>query len=170
MIGAVNGRFAHDNATPAPSLVAAQLAVGTLDVDRVPWWAAQWLSEGFDGPALRELAGLGERDQAVYDLLPAALAEMAIDLPSGKVAVAVTIFNDLAAMCLAGRADERRVAAKVEEVVVSSDYAPEVVALPLGKIWNAPDYWGGEWVPELCELIRKACQDQLRLDGPSHGS
>jgi len=95
---------------------------------------------------------------------------MAIDLPSGKVAVAVTIFNDLAAMCLAGRADERWVAAKVEEVVVNSDYAPEVVALPMGKIWSAPDHWGGEWVPELRELIRKACQDQLRLDGPTHGS
>ncbi|MCP2324158.1 hypothetical protein HDA40_002665 [Hamadaea flava] len=166
----MTGRFVPDNATPAPSVVAAQLTLGALDIDRVPWWAAQWLSEGIDGPALRELAGLGTRDQAVYDLLPAAMAEMAIDLPTGQVAAAVVIFNDLAAMCLVGRADERWVAAKVEEVVVNSDYAPEVVALPLGKIWNAPDYWGGEWLPELRELIRKACQHQLHLDGPNHGS
>ncbi|MEV6968839.1 hypothetical protein AB0M47_27340 [Hamadaea sp. NPDC051192] len=166
----MTGRFVPDNAAPAPSLAAAQLVVGMLDIDRVPWWAAQWLSEGFDGPMLRELAGLGTRDQAVYDLLPAALADMAIDLPSGEVAAAVVIFNDLATMCLAGRADEQWVVAKVEEVVVNSNYAPEVVALPLGKIWNAPDYWGGKWLPELRELIRQSCQDQLRLDDSTRSS
>jgi hypothetical protein len=43
-------------------------------MERIPWWAAQWLVDGRDGAALRELAGLDGRDvRAVRDLLPAVL-------------------------------------------------------------------------------------------------
>ncbi|BCJ57014.1 hypothetical protein [Micromonospora endophytica] len=41
-----------------PHLVTAEHTLGNLDVERVPWYAADWLTTGHDGPALRELAGL----------------------------------------------------------------------------------------------------------------
>lgn len=61
-------------------MVAAWEVLGMLDIDHVPWWAAQWLVDGHDGPALRELGGLGAHDSSVHDLLPLALAETGVDL------------------------------------------------------------------------------------------
>lgn len=46
---------------------------------RTPWWVAQWLTDGHDGEALREMAGLNGRDtRALAELLPTVLAEMGV--------------------------------------------------------------------------------------------
>lgn len=135
-----------------------------IDIDRVPWWAAQWLADGHDGPVSRELAGLGAHDIGVHDLLPSALAEVGVDIPADEVASATVIFTDLAAMCLAGHADERWVAQKVEEVICLSDYSSQVIDLPLGQVYGADDAWAGGWGPSPDELrveVRAACRAQL---------
>ncbi|MFC7241414.1 hypothetical protein ACFQO7_02860 [Catellatospora aurea] len=60
----------------SPFLAAALHANGQLPSERLPWIAADWLAAGHNGPALRELAGLGARDyQLATELWPAALAE-----------------------------------------------------------------------------------------------
>jgi hypothetical protein len=68
----------HADRTPSPVTAAALFVLGAIRIERVPWWAAQWLADGHDGEALRELAGLDGRDpHAVTDLIPSALAEAA---------------------------------------------------------------------------------------------
>ncbi|GGJ73202.1 hypothetical protein GCM10010121_099720 [Streptomyces brasiliensis] len=41
----------------APRDVAAWFTLDSVSA-RTPWWAAQWLADGHDGEALREMAGL----------------------------------------------------------------------------------------------------------------
>ena len=66
----------------APRLVAAWLELDTLPTERVPLWAAHWLTAGHDGEALAELAGLhGDDPYEVRDLLPSALAECGVMTP-----------------------------------------------------------------------------------------
>lgn len=120
---------------PPPSLVAAQLVLGSLASERVPWWAAHWLAGGRDGQALRELAGLdGNDSRAVWDLLPDALADMSVEIPSSAAAAATLSFRHFASLCLSGGASEHWVAQKVEETVALSGYDPAVLDLALGQL------------------------------------
>ncbi len=48
---AVTSHSASARESPPPSLVAAWMVLGMLDIDRVPWWAGQWPVDGHDGPA-----------------------------------------------------------------------------------------------------------------------
>ncbi|GLI00609.1 hypothetical protein [Phytohabitans aurantiacus] len=50
-----------------PQHVAAEYALGNLDVERVPWYAAHWLADGWDAPLLRELAGLDHTEPRQVD-------------------------------------------------------------------------------------------------------
>ncbi len=53
---------------PPAALVAAWLALGLLDVNRVPWWAAAWLAQGHDGGlSLCGLSTLGARPANEHD-------------------------------------------------------------------------------------------------------
>lgn len=152
--------------TPAPSPhdVAAHFVLGRVSA-RIPWWAAQWLAAGHDGEALREMAGLNGRDtRALHDLLPAVLAEMGVDSLPESLAAVTAVFQNLAADCLAGRLDERAVAQQVEEIVISHDYASEIIDLPLGQLYGLDDEWQGGWgapVEELRATVRARCTDQL---------
>lgn len=86
----------YNTPAPPPDALAARFVLGIASTENVPWWAAQWLADGCDGPALRELAGLNNRDpHKVNDLLPAALAEMGIKMPSGTVAAAGEAFRQV---------------------------------------------------------------------------
>ncbi|MFJ6198231.1 hypothetical protein [Micromonospora sp. NPDC092111] len=54
-----------------PDLVAAEYVLGSVNVERVPWYAADWLAAGHDGTALSELAGLDGTDtRLIGELLP----------------------------------------------------------------------------------------------------
>src|ERR1700759_232748 len=69
----------HNTPAPPPDALAARFELGLDRTQNIPWGAAQWLTDGFDGPALRELAGLNGRDlHEASDLLPDALAEMGV--------------------------------------------------------------------------------------------
>lgn len=64
-------------------MAATWLVLGTLRTDEIPWWAAHWLADGADSPALRELAGLNARDtDLVPDLLRTVLADLTVPVPT----------------------------------------------------------------------------------------
>jgi len=156
----------HNTPAPPPDALAARFVLGIAPTENVPWWAAQWLADGFDGPALRELAGLNGRDShEVNDLLPDALAEMGVAMPSSAVAAAGEAFRQMAEMCLSGQAGERWVAQQVEDIVARSDYRSDVLDLPLGRLYGVEDEWEGGWgatVEELTKTVRARCAEQLR--------
>jgi hypothetical protein len=155
--------------TPPPELVGAWYVLSQVPTERVPWWAAHWLAGGHDGPALRELAGLGANDgYRVRDLLPDALADVGVVLPDATAAAASIWFDHVAQLCLAGRADERWVAQVVEDIVRASDYDAVVCDLPLGGLYGVEDAWVGGWGPDedqLRAIVRSACSVQIRGTG-----
>jgi hypothetical protein len=154
-----------EDRTPTPRIVAAWTVLGIVASERVPWWAAQWLADSHDGPALRELAGLNGTDaRAVHDLLPDALAETGVQLPTTLTASAGEAFRFTAELHETGYAGERWVAHQVEQIVAQSDYDPEVLALPLGHLYGLDDEWEAGWgrtTEELSAEVRKRCAEQL---------
>lgn len=153
----------HD--TPSPHAVAVWLVLGMLATERTPWWAAQWLADGHDGEALRELAGLNGKDtHAARDLLPAALAEMGVELPLTHVAAVIEAFRDLADMLLARRTDAQWVVKRVEQIIVQAQYDDEVLNMPLGHLYGLDDEWEGGWGRTPAELkaeVEARCSEQL---------
>jgi hypothetical protein len=156
-----------DGGVPSPTLVAAWLTLGTLPVERIPRWAAFWLVDGYDGPALVELAGLhGDDPREVRDLLPAALADCNVAVPATDAAAAMEAFTHLAKLCIDGKAGERWIVDKVAEIISRSSYADSVISLPLGQLYDLDDEWGYGWGhtdADLRAVTREACHDQLRL-------
>jgi hypothetical protein len=156
-----------DSVIPSPTLVAAWLTLDMLPAERIPRWAAFWLVDGYDGPALVELAGLhGDDPREVRDLLPAALVESRVAVPAADAAAAMEAFTHLAQLCVDGKAGERWIVDKVAEILSRSCYANEVIALPLGQLYDLDDEWGAGWGrtdAELRAVTRQACHDQLRL-------
>ncbi len=152
---------------PSPQLVAAWLRLGTLDMERVPMWAAHWLVNGFDGPVLAELAGLRSSDRReARDLLPGALSECGVPLPPSRIVAAMTIFADLARRQQSGQASERWVVERVQEVLRANDYANEMVELPLGQLCDLDDEYSGGWGrtdEDLAEIVRAVCVAQLQI-------
>jgi hypothetical protein len=158
----------YESRTPAPGTVAAWLVLGTALSERVPWWAAQWLADGHDGPALRELAGLNGREpHAVHDLLPAALAEAGVELPMQLSAAANEAFGLIAEQHLTGQVSARWVARQVEHIAFHTDYDHEVLTLPLGHLYGLADEW--EWADGLGRTeekleaeVRERCIEQTQ--------
>ena len=161
---------------PAPSVVAAWFALDRLELEKVPLWAAYWLVDGFDGPALRELAGLSGTDPlAVRDLLPAALGEASAAFmtpaefergqrvqKSRYIGIA---YVDVAQAWRDGRASERWVVDKVEEIASDCLFDEASLSPPLGQLAFLSDEWGAGWgrsEQELVEVVRSACRNQLR--------
>ncbi|WP_050589825.1 hypothetical protein [Salinispora arenicola] len=100
-----------------PELVAAEYALRSVDVERMPWYAADWLADGHDGPALRELAGLDGTDtRLIGELLPDALSEVGVRVPSAAQA-ADTWLATLAQRLIDGEVDERTVSEHVSAFV-----------------------------------------------------
>ncbi|MEC3919161.1 hypothetical protein [Nocardia sp. CDC160] len=156
----------YERRTPAPGSVAAWFVLGIALSERVPWWAAQWIADGHDGPALRELAGLNGREpHAVRDLLPAALAEAGVELSMPLSAAACEAFGLLAELHLTGQASARWVAQQVEQIAFHTDYDTEVLALPLGHLYGLVDEWEGGWgrTEEKLEAeVREHCIEQTQ--------
>lgn len=150
---------------PTPELVAAWVTLGTVPSERIPLWAAHWLVRGYDGEALRALAGLGGAEPyEVHDLLPAALADCRAAIPDSDAAAAQVVFAQLARMQADGRATERWVLDKVYEIVARSDYSDSVIALPLGQVFGLEDEWAAGWGRPKDQLVREiqaACRAQL---------
>lgn len=159
---------------PSPRLVAAWFVVGGLATERVPMWAAHWLADGHDGPALRELAGLDGADpREVRALIPAVLAETGEPLPAeadselttGRRAAYIALaYEDTARLFLQDRASARWVLDKVAEVVQDQDYGELPLSQPLGRLYGFDDEWDGGWgrsPEELTHAVRAACLAQV---------
>jgi len=155
---------------PSPHAVAVWLVLETLAVERTPWWAAQWLADGHDGHALRELAGLNGKDShAVRDLLPTALAEMGVETLPTCLAAATASFHDLAEMLLACRIGPRWVVKRVAQIIVQAQYDEDVLNLPLGRLYGLEDEWEGGWGRTSADLkaeVEARCSEQLRVAAP----
>ena len=152
---------------PSLTLVAAWLALDMLPTERIPRWAAWWLADGHDGAALVELAGLhGDDANEVRELLPAALTDCGVIVPTAVTTSAMEAFTTLAQLCIDGKIAERWIVDKVREIFVRSGYADSVIDLPLGQIYSLDDEWGAGWGrsdAELRTVVRHACLDQIRL-------
>jgi len=151
---------------PSPRLVAAWARLDMMPAERVPLWAAHWLAGGYDGDALRTLAGLSATDDPrdIRDVLPDALADCGITIPDSDSAAAQLAFTHLARMQAGGHAAERWILDKVSEIASRTGYADSVLSLPLSKIIGLDDEWGAGWgrtEQELKAEIRKACAAQL---------
>jgi hypothetical protein len=172
-----NSPYASGDLIPTPKLVSAWAVVGRLATERVPMWAAHWLVQGYDGPALRELAGLDGADPiAVRELLPTALGEAGVTGSSDsdvehvhrseRVAWLDIVYRDVAQLCLDGRASGRWVVDKVAEIVSDQLYSEEATASPLGELFGLDDEWGAGWGrsdQELTAEIQRACRRQVEL-------
>jgi hypothetical protein len=156
------------DAVPTPGLVADLAAMGALSVERVPLWAAQWLVEGHDGDDLRALAGLSGRDpREVHDLLPGALADCGVGVQEGSATSRV--FTYVARMQLDGRAGERWVVDKVEEILGVGNWDNDLLDLPLGRLYHFACEWDGGWgrtEEELKAEVRRACAEQIAANLP----
>jgi hypothetical protein len=151
---------------PSPALVGAWLRLDTLAAEKVPLWAAYWLVAGYDGEALISLAGLhGDDPDDVRDLLPGALEDCGAAIPDSIAAAAAEAFTRLAEDFEAGLAAPYWVAQKADQILARSEYADDVLALPLGKLFEVACEWDGGWGrsrQQLETLIGQACDEQLR--------
>jgi hypothetical protein len=158
---------------PSPRPVAAWLAVDTLPTERIPYFAAHWLVQGYDGPHVIALAGMsGDDPHDVRDVLDDALADCGIPRRSTTAAAAMVDFTGIGRMGADGLAGERWVVDKVVEVIANSDYSSDVTDLPLRSPWGLDDEWGAGWgrtQEQLAARVREACSEQLTIadSGPA---
>lgn len=131
----------------------------------MPWWAAEWLVQGFDGEALRALAGLnGDDPRAIHDVLVEALAEAGTTATMSDVEAARITFIDPARQWQANRLTEVGVIRAVDQVLAKVMYCTEVIELPLGQLYGLDDEWDGDWgrpQAELEAIVQHACREQL---------
>jgi hypothetical protein len=169
---AVRGQMLTTAEAPTPELVAAWYVLNRLPLERLPWFAAHWLAEGFDGELLAQLAGEhGDDPWMIKELLPQVLTELHISIPGMNHAADVA-FDDLAKRCLEGSITEQAVVDMVSHVLAASDYESSIYDLPLGTLFGLDDEWEGGWGRRkevLALQVRRACADQiakLRPDVP----
>ncbi len=150
---------------PEPSVVAAWFVLDRVPLERVPWWAAEWLVQGYDGDRLRELAGEhGDDVYKIKDLLPEVLVETQAQLPNSAVQAGGFALDYVAALCVAGRLDERETAGMVTEIVAAADFAVEMYDYPLGGVFGLDDEWDSGWGRSdgvIRAEVREACAAQL---------
>ncbi|MEU8298847.1 hypothetical protein AB0C04_16385 [Micromonospora sp. NPDC048909] len=148
----------------SPDLVAVEYALGSADVERVPWCAADWLADGHDGPTLRELAGLdGTNPPLIGELLPAALAEVGVPIPSAAEA-SDAWFAALAQRLLDGAVDERTVSEQTSAFVSWQLDLEEVWRSPFIDLHLLADEWDQGWGrgnQEFAATVRRLCRDHL---------
>lgn len=149
----------------SPVLLAAELVLGSLETRAVPGWAAWWIVDGVNGPAVCRLAGLPGNDPfEVRDALAEALDELGV-VPPTLAAACKLAFTDRASRCLRGEIDEHQLVCWIESVYISFGYADVVLMEPLGSTYGVDDEWVGGWgrsEQQLREAVRASCADQLQ--------
>jgi hypothetical protein len=66
-----------------------------------------------------------------------------------------------------GQAAALWVAQKVDEVVMKCEYIDDVMAMPLGRLYDLDCEWDGGWgrsKGQLAAVVREACVAQIRRD------
>ncbi|MFD1047038.1 hypothetical protein ACFQ1S_16535 [Kibdelosporangium lantanae] len=156
---------------PSPELVAAWVTLGMVPTERIPLWAAHWLVDGYDGQAVRALAGFSGTDPyEVHDTLPDALADCRTPIPDSDSAAAQTAFTKLARMHADGAAGEKWIIDKVDEILARTGYASSVISLPLGQLYGLDEEWGEGWgrtTQQLTAEVQRACAAQLAACSPA---
>ncbi|MEV6909067.1 hypothetical protein [Amycolatopsis sp. NPDC051071] len=156
---------------PTPELVAAWTALSMAPTERIPLWAAHWLSDGYDGHALRTLAGLSGTDSGdVHDLLRDALADCRTCIPDSATAAAHTAFTHLARLHTDGPVSEEWIVGKVDHILAQTGYRGSIIDLPLGQLYYLVDEWDAGWgrtIPQLRAEVRHACAAQLTAHPPT---
>lgn len=159
--------WAGKDEVPSPDAVAIWLHLGQVWPEKVPLWAAHWLVAGYDGEHLVHLAGLhGDDPREVRDVLPGALGDCGVELPESDVEAARIMYARLARMFLEGAVDAQTVSYTACSVLSWTGYPDSIRALPLAELLYIDDEWDG-WGrthKELTEVVREACERQLRHD------
>jgi hypothetical protein len=150
------------------STVAAEYVLGSLDTERVPWYAADWLAEGYDGTSLRELAGLDDTEpRRIADLLPAALAEMKVSMPTPGEA-ADEWFDRVATRLLDRQISEREASQVTSAFVSWNLHIDEIWRTPFTDLHIMVDEWDQPWGRSNAELaaeVRQLCTHHLLRRG-----
>lgn len=161
----VQGTMPEQSATPDPFVVAAWFVLDRVALERVPWWAAEWLTQGYDGETLRYLAGEDGNDiHKIKDLLPGALAEMNVIAPLSATDAAAVALDDVARKCRDGSITERDATELVTHIMAAADYPVELYELPLGSLFGLEDEWDAGWGrghEVLQREVQRACAAQL---------
>lgn len=128
-------------------------------------WAAHWLVQGYDGDALRMLAGFSGTDAGeVHDILPAAFADCGETVSDSRSVACGTAFATLARVFLNGDITPQWLLGLVYGLLVDADYDNAVMAMPLGQLFIVEDEWSGRWgrtESELTVVVEQACREQL---------
>lgn len=125
----------------SPQLVAAEHALGNIDIERVPWHTADWLAAGHDGSALHELAGLDHTEpQRIRELLPIALDEISAPVPTRADAAQAWLAR-LARTLLDGDIDEWTTAAETSAFLSWNFDLDEVWRTPMAALHVLVDEW-----------------------------
>ncbi|MCK2238915.1 hypothetical protein MZC64_13725 [Crossiella sp. S99.2] len=150
--------------TPTPELAAAGLRLGIAPPERMPRWAAHWLTEDLDGTDLRMLAGMSGQDlEEVRSVLPWALVEAGAPEPDLGAAARV-VFTAVARRCADGLVTEEQVLAAVDWICRVAGYDDAVVAAPLAQVFPLHGEWssvGGRDRAVLRAEVRAAVTAQL---------
>jgi hypothetical protein len=158
------GQMPGEGMNPTPELAASWFVLDRLPLERAPWYAAEWIVQGYDGQRLVHLAGEhGDDVLTIKEMLPDVFAEVSVQLPT-KSEAAKRAFDHVASMCREGHIDERAVAEMVSHIVAAADYEESLYRLPLGGLYGLDDEWDGGWGrPEeaLRAEVREACGRQL---------
>ena len=161
----IQGALKESSEAPEPPVVAAWFVLDRVALERVPWWAAEWLVQGYDGPNLRVLAGEhGDDIYKIRDLLPVALAEMQVTPPSSATEAAVVALDHVARQCRDGLISERDTTELVTHIFAAADYPVELYDLPLGGLFGLEDEWDSGWgrgSKVLQSEVQRACAAQL---------
>jgi hypothetical protein len=90
------------------------VGVGQCPSERLPWWAAHWLTQGWNGDALRTSTELNGSDLPAVggDLMSEVFTELSVTVPSSAVVAANMAFGHLVRMCLEGQTKENWVVQK----------------------------------------------------------
>jgi hypothetical protein len=147
---------------PTREYAAALWVLGVLPVDRVPWWAAEWLARGDDTDAIAELAGLNAQyPREIHDLLPAVFPA-----PPDLNAAFGTVLTRIARRYLAGELTARHVVDEVRELDTSDQPLSDVHYEAVDRVEYLADPRYGRWTPaqfadHIERTVRAACEAQV---------
>lgn len=152
--------MSSDPSITTPEHLAALAALGWDSSEELPLWAAQLVAADRGADAVLALACLSpSQSEEARELLPAALAELGVAIPSVGDAARRLLAN-WAEDLLAGKLSTDNVRELVWRLFSTTDYDSAVVEQPLANTVLANDYLDE---PDLSEFVRRGAQAQLDL-------
>lgn len=139
-----------------PDLFVAKWYCGFIHSEDLPEFAADALEAGYDGPALRRLAGLIKPASTdIVDLFEKALAEIGTVKIQNAQQAAVLVARSTARDILQERIDPFRGAACIARLAPALDYPAYL--MPFYEFEDV-QYWG-EYAPPRAQLIKQIMEE-----------